>query len=281
MWMTWQRFCCWCRYGFVVYGDGTVTDVACKGLNGMRMGDRTLTVRRATEVMCLPLTIVCVHQKIVDVRQIVWDLDEWQKNHSQESYRGGCFCPWTLCTWPALVCFRPVYQQNINMRISNQLLICCGICSCVHAPRRLRAVYQHNRDGMAAPTSKCCRRVFLLYMHSRILKQLIMLHAKLPKASRCKFGSQSVLLVQQSFSNHQQSGSFPAWVPEKAYHACHQQKHALLACISSWQRQWWLIVAAERKQFKPVDFFLCLHPAGSLKYLACMLSDECMHEWVA
>ncbi|DBA82258.1 hypothetical protein WJX79_009108 [Trebouxia sp. C0005] len=36
-------------YGFVVYGDGTVTDVACKGLNGMRMGDRTLTVRRATE----------------------------------------------------------------------------------------------------------------------------------------------------------------------------------------------------------------------------------------
>lgn len=38
------------RYGFVVYGDGTVTDVACKGLNGMRMGDRTLTVRRATEV---------------------------------------------------------------------------------------------------------------------------------------------------------------------------------------------------------------------------------------
>jgi len=34
----------------VVYGDGTVTDVACKGLNGMRMGDRTLTVRRATEV---------------------------------------------------------------------------------------------------------------------------------------------------------------------------------------------------------------------------------------
>lgn len=42
-----------CRYGFVVYGDGNVTDVACKGLNGMRMGDRTLTVRRATEVMSL------------------------------------------------------------------------------------------------------------------------------------------------------------------------------------------------------------------------------------
>ena len=41
-----------CRYGFVVYGDGQVTDVACKGLNGMRMGDRTLTVRRATDVSC-------------------------------------------------------------------------------------------------------------------------------------------------------------------------------------------------------------------------------------
>ena len=45
-----QHVFVFCRYGFVVYGDGTVTDVACKGLNGMRMGDRTLTVRRATEV---------------------------------------------------------------------------------------------------------------------------------------------------------------------------------------------------------------------------------------
>jgi splicing factor U2AF subunit len=32
-----------------VYEDPRVTDVACQGLNGMRMGDRTLTVRRATE----------------------------------------------------------------------------------------------------------------------------------------------------------------------------------------------------------------------------------------
>lgn len=39
------------RYGFVVYMDPTVTDVACAGLNGMRMGERTLTVRRATEVI--------------------------------------------------------------------------------------------------------------------------------------------------------------------------------------------------------------------------------------
>jgi splicing factor U2AF subunit len=36
-------------YGFVVYGDPGVTDVACAGLNGMRMGERVLTVRRATE----------------------------------------------------------------------------------------------------------------------------------------------------------------------------------------------------------------------------------------
>lgn len=41
------------RYGFVVYMDPTVTDIACAGLNGMRMGERTLTVRRATEVIFL------------------------------------------------------------------------------------------------------------------------------------------------------------------------------------------------------------------------------------
>lgn len=33
----------------MVYADASVTDVACAGLNGMRMGERTLTVRRATE----------------------------------------------------------------------------------------------------------------------------------------------------------------------------------------------------------------------------------------
>ncbi|KAG2437292.1 hypothetical protein HXX76_005950 [Chlamydomonas incerta] len=36
-------------YGFVVYQDTSVTDIACAGLNGLKMGDRTLTVRRATE----------------------------------------------------------------------------------------------------------------------------------------------------------------------------------------------------------------------------------------
>ncbi len=46
-------------YGFCVYEDSRVTDVACQGLHGMKMGDRTLTVRRAQEVRrcawpCLP-----------------------------------------------------------------------------------------------------------------------------------------------------------------------------------------------------------------------------------
>eukprot|EP00192_Tetraselmis_astigmatica_P004420 CAMPEP_0117657448 /NCGR_PEP_ID=MMETSP0804-20121206/5336_1 /TAXON_ID=1074897 /ORGANISM="Tetraselmis astigmatica, Strain CCMP880" /LENGTH=493 /DNA_ID=CAMNT_0005463903 /DNA_START=90 /DNA_END=1573 /DNA_ORIENTATION=- len=35
-------------YGFVVYQDPAVTDPACAGLNGMKIGDKTLTVRRAT-----------------------------------------------------------------------------------------------------------------------------------------------------------------------------------------------------------------------------------------
>ena len=39
----------------MVYGDPTVTDIACAGLNGMRMGERVLTVRRATEVNETPL----------------------------------------------------------------------------------------------------------------------------------------------------------------------------------------------------------------------------------
>lgn len=37
-----------------MYLDPKVTDVACAGLNGMRMGERVLTVRRATEVQHYP-----------------------------------------------------------------------------------------------------------------------------------------------------------------------------------------------------------------------------------
>lgn len=36
-------------YGFAVYEDPSVTDAACAGLNGLRMGDKNLTVRRASE----------------------------------------------------------------------------------------------------------------------------------------------------------------------------------------------------------------------------------------
>ena len=35
-------------YGFFVYQDQSVTDVAMRGLHGMQMGEKTLTVRRAT-----------------------------------------------------------------------------------------------------------------------------------------------------------------------------------------------------------------------------------------
>eukprot|EP00245_Coleochaete_scutata_P012905 TRINITY_DN508_c0_g4_i2.p1 TRINITY_DN508_c0_g4~~TRINITY_DN508_c0_g4_i2.p1 ORF type:complete len:397 (-),score=99.82 TRINITY_DN508_c0_g4_i2:626-1816(-) len=35
-------------YGFCVYQDSSVVDIACAALNGMKMGDKTLTVRRAT-----------------------------------------------------------------------------------------------------------------------------------------------------------------------------------------------------------------------------------------
>ncbi|KAK4858215.1 hypothetical protein QYF36_012868 [Acer negundo] len=35
-------------YGFCVYKEPSVTDIACAALNGLKMGDKTLTVRRAT-----------------------------------------------------------------------------------------------------------------------------------------------------------------------------------------------------------------------------------------
>nr|KAJ0189584.1 hypothetical protein LSAT_V11C800408030 [Lactuca sativa] len=35
-------------YGLCVYEDQAATDVACAALNGLKMGDKTLTVRRAT-----------------------------------------------------------------------------------------------------------------------------------------------------------------------------------------------------------------------------------------
>lgn len=54
-----------CRYGFVVYADPSVTDIACQGLNGLKMGDRVLTVRRATEVIhTLSVRRCCSNHKI-------------------------------------------------------------------------------------------------------------------------------------------------------------------------------------------------------------------------
>ncbi|KAL7142718.1 hypothetical protein ABFS83_08G142600 [Erythranthe nasuta] len=35
-------------YGFCIYKDPSVTDIACASLNGLKVGDKTLTVRRAT-----------------------------------------------------------------------------------------------------------------------------------------------------------------------------------------------------------------------------------------
>ncbi len=54
MHQSWLLFLICRRYGFVVFSDPAVVDVACAGLNGLKMGDRTLTVRRAAEVGNIP-----------------------------------------------------------------------------------------------------------------------------------------------------------------------------------------------------------------------------------
>eukprot|EP01024_Parvocaulis_polyphysoides_P010517 TRINITY_DN13597_c0_g2_i1.p2 TRINITY_DN13597_c0_g2~~TRINITY_DN13597_c0_g2_i1.p2 ORF type:complete len:391 (+),score=53.85 TRINITY_DN13597_c0_g2_i1:34-1206(+) len=51
-------------YGFVVYADPSVTDVAISGLNGLKMGERTLTVRRATEGQPRPILPVSNVQNV-------------------------------------------------------------------------------------------------------------------------------------------------------------------------------------------------------------------------
>ena len=37
------------RYGFAVFKDKAITDIACTALNGMNIQEKTLTVRRATQ----------------------------------------------------------------------------------------------------------------------------------------------------------------------------------------------------------------------------------------
>ncbi|KAJ6767117.1 U2 SNRNP AUXILIARY FACTOR LARGE SUBUNIT [Salix purpurea] len=46
-------------YGFCVYQDPAVTDIACAALNGLKMGDKTLTVRRATERLVFFVLLCC------------------------------------------------------------------------------------------------------------------------------------------------------------------------------------------------------------------------------
>lgn len=41
-------------YAFCVYQDLSVTDIACAALNGIKMGDKTLTVRRANQGQLQP-----------------------------------------------------------------------------------------------------------------------------------------------------------------------------------------------------------------------------------
>lgn len=41
-------------YAFCVYQDLSVTDIACAALNGIKMGDKTLTVRRANQGQTQP-----------------------------------------------------------------------------------------------------------------------------------------------------------------------------------------------------------------------------------
>nr|KAJ0191713.1 hypothetical protein LSAT_V11C800389840 [Lactuca sativa] len=49
-------------YGLCVYKDQEATDVACAALNGLKMGDKTLTVRRATIRLPdeIPTKVLCL-----------------------------------------------------------------------------------------------------------------------------------------------------------------------------------------------------------------------------
>ena len=44
---------------FQVLQDPAVTDIACAALNGLKMGDKTLTVRRATERLVFFVLLCC------------------------------------------------------------------------------------------------------------------------------------------------------------------------------------------------------------------------------
>lgn len=59
-------------YGFFEYMDQSLTDVACQGLNGLQLGDRVLTVRRASaqDGEMYPVSFQAV-QPIIDLQSAV------------------------------------------------------------------------------------------------------------------------------------------------------------------------------------------------------------------
>ncbi|CAI9259558.1 unnamed protein product [Lactuca saligna] len=60
-------------YGLCVYEDQAATDVACAALNGLKMGDKTLTVRRATIRLPdeIPTKVLCLTEELVNVENLI------------------------------------------------------------------------------------------------------------------------------------------------------------------------------------------------------------------
>ncbi|KAJ1276533.1 hypothetical protein BS78_05G221100 [Paspalum vaginatum] len=65
-------------YAFCVYQDLTVTDIACAALNGIKMGDKTLTVRRANQGAAQPRpeqeSILLQAQQQVQMQKLVYQV---------------------------------------------------------------------------------------------------------------------------------------------------------------------------------------------------------------
>ncbi|KAG9134516.1 hypothetical protein Leryth_024132 [Lithospermum erythrorhizon] len=66
-------------YGFCIYKDPAVTDIACAALNGLKLGDKTLTVRRATmsgQVKSEQEYILAQAQQHIAMQRIAMDAGE-------------------------------------------------------------------------------------------------------------------------------------------------------------------------------------------------------------
>ncbi|PUZ45830.1 hypothetical protein GQ55_8G255900 [Panicum hallii var. hallii] len=65
-------------YAFCVYQDLTVTDIACAALNGIKMGDKTLTVRRANQGASQPKpeqeSVLLQAQQQVQIQKLVYQV---------------------------------------------------------------------------------------------------------------------------------------------------------------------------------------------------------------